>query len=173
MAGANISGDLEDPSRDIPLGTLAAVMLSTVTYSLMAFFVGAVTARSELISNVLVMADVAVLDWMVLLGVYAATLSSGIAALVGAPRILQAVAQDGIIDLKVVKFFAAVDSEGNPVRGYFLSFLVAAGCNCIGELNFVAPLISQFFMIAYLMLNLSCFAMEIRYAFLFIILYIY
>ena len=161
MAGANISGDLRNPSEDIPLGTLVAVVSSTITYCTMAFFVGAVAKRSELLTNYVVMADIAVWDGLVLMGIYAATLSSGIAALVGAPRILQAVASDQVIDVPILNFFAKTDDEGNPIRGYFLSFAVAAGCNCIGELNFVAPLISQFFMIAYLMINFSCFAMEL------------
>ena len=159
MAGANISGDLKDPSHDIPLGTLTAVGSSTVVYCVMAVVVGAVTKRAELLDNYTIMADIAVWDGIVLLGIYAATLSSGIAALVGAPRVLQAVAKDNVIP--ALGFFAKTDNHGNPIRGYFLSFAVAAGCNCIGSLNFVAPLISEFFMIAYLMLNFACFSLEL------------
>ena len=159
MAGANISGDLKDPGRAIPLGTLTAVGTSVVIYCFMALVCGAVAARSELLSNNLVMADICVWEWLILIGIYAATLSSAIASLVGAPRILQAIADDNI--LPSLKPFAAVNKDGEPIRGYFLSFMVAAACNCIGELNFVAPIITLFFMIAYLMINFSCFALEI------------
>merc|ERR1719384_2372753 len=55
MAGANISGDLRNPSSDIPKGTLSAIGISATVYALMAIFVGAVTVRYELITNDLVM----------------------------------------------------------------------------------------------------------------------
>eukprot|EP00494_Astrolonche_serrata_P034084 UN34353 len=41
MAGANISGDLRNPSENIPKGTLWAVYVSIFTYCLMAIFIGA------------------------------------------------------------------------------------------------------------------------------------
>jgi len=97
----------------------------------------------------------------VLIGIYAATLSSAIASLVGAPRILQAVANDQIFPWKWLEYFAVADKDGNPIRGYFLSFGVAFCCNLIGELNAIAPLISQFFMLTYLLINFSCFSLEI------------
>ena len=161
MAGANISGDLRDPSSDIPKGTLTAIGISTVVYMLLAVFVGAVTSRYELISNELAMALICVWEGIVLIGIYAATLSSAIASLVGAPRILQAVANDKLFPFKFLLYFAKSDKDGNPIRGYFLSFAVAFCCNLIGELNAIAPLISQFFMLTYLLINAACFTLEI------------
>eukprot|EP00484_Ammonia_sp_Unknown_P002454 CAMPEP_0197076228 /NCGR_PEP_ID=MMETSP1384-20130603/212009_1 /TAXON_ID=29189 /ORGANISM="Ammonia sp." /LENGTH=1059 /DNA_ID=CAMNT_0042515081 /DNA_START=31 /DNA_END=3210 /DNA_ORIENTATION=+ len=159
MAGANISGDLRNPSQDIPQGTLTAIVISTVVYMLMGIFVGAVTDRYELLSNELVMSLICVWEGIVLIGIYAATLSSAIASLVGAPRILQAVANDNLFPFKWLMFFAHADKNGNPIRGYFLSFFVAMACNCIGALNAIAPLISQFFMLTYLLINAACFAL--------------
>eukprot|EP01084_Bolivina_argentea_P078524 142503_1 len=164
MAGANISGDLKNPSHDIPAGTLSAVGISTIAYMLMALFVGAVANRTELVDNVLIMADICVLDYIIFIGIYAATLSSAIAVLVGAPRILMAIAEDNIIAVPGITYFAQTDASGNPVRGYFLSFAVAFAFNCIGELNLIAPLISQFFIIIYLIINFASFVMEISHS---------
>ena len=161
MAGANISGDLRNPSSDIPKGTLTAIGISATVYALMAIFVGAVTVRYELITNDLVMSYICVWEYIVLIGIYAATLSSAIASLVGAPRVLQAVANDNLFPFKVLTYFAKSDKDGNPIRGYFLSFGVAFCCNLIGELNAIAPLISQFFMLTYLLINAACFTLEI------------
>eukprot|EP01084_Bolivina_argentea_P000479 897_1 len=161
MAGANISGDLRNPSSDIPKGTLTAIGISTVVYMIMAVFVGAVTVRYELLTNELVMSLICVNEYIVLIGVYAATLSSAIASLVGAPRILMAVAQDRLFPFKWLDYFAITDSSGNPIRGYFLSFGVAFACNMIGALNAIAPLISQFFMLTYLLINAACFTLEL------------
>jgi amino acid transporter len=162
MAGANISGDLKDPSSDIPKGTLTAIGVSSVVYAVLAVFVGAVTRRSELLENAIVMSDICVWNYIVLIGIYAATLSSAIASLVGAPRILQAVASDNIFPY--IDYFAVGDKDGNPIRGYFLSFAVAVACNCIGQLNVIAPLISQFFMMTYLLINFACFFLEISHS---------
>ena len=145
----------------VNIGTLFAIGSSTVVYMMMAVFVGAVTTRYELINNELVMSMICVWEYIVLIGIYAATLSSAICSLVGAPRILQAVANDQIFPWKVLEYFAVADKDGNPIRGYFLSFGVAFCCNLIGELNAIAPLISQFFMLTYLLINFSCFSLEI------------
>jgi solute carrier family 12 sodium/potassium/chloride transporter 2 len=161
MAGANISGDLRNPSMDIPKGTLTAIVISTIVYMIMAVFVGAVTVRYELLANELVMSLVCVWEYIVLIGIYAATLSSAIASLVGAPRILQAVANDNLFPFKALTYFAKADKDGNPIRGYFLSFGVAFCCNLIGALNAIAPLISQFFMLTYLLINFACFSLTI------------
>merc|ERR1719361_303562 len=123
--------------------------------------VGAVTVRYELLTNELVMSLICVWEYLVLIGIYAATLSSAIASLVGAPRILQAVANDEIFPWHWLRFFAVADKDGNPIRGYFLSFGVAFCCNLIGELNAIAPLISQFFMLTYLLINLACFSLSV------------
>merc|ERR1719464_2232074 len=161
MAGANISGDLRNPSSDIPKGTLSAIGISATVYAVMAIFVGAVTVRYELITNDLVMSYICVWEYIVLIGIYAATLSSAIASLVGAPRVLQAVANDNLFPFAALNYFAKSDKDGNPIRGYFLSFGVAFCCNLIGELNAIAPLISQFFMLTYLLINAACFSLEV------------
>eukprot|EP01084_Bolivina_argentea_P045711 84135_1 len=155
MAGANISGELKNPAVDIPHGTLLSIFISTVIYMLMAIFVGAVTIRYELLTNELVMASICVWEYIILIGIYSATLSSG------APRILQAVADDNLFPFKVISYFAKMNKNGEPMRGYFLSFCVAFACNLIGELNVIAPLISQFFILTYLLINFACFALSI------------
>jgi len=95
---------------------------------------------------------------LIIAGVYGATMSSALASLVGAPRILQSVAEDKILP---VGYFAVTADNGDPVRGYYLSFAVGAACSLIGSLNAVAPLITMFFMITYGILNLSVFAVSI------------
>ena len=104
MAGANISGLLRDPSRNIVKGTFWAIGVSTVVYLIMAFFVGAVCSRIALQNDLFIMMKVELIKtyepaigWMVLAGVYAATFSSALASLVGAPQMLFSVAKDFIL----------------------------------------------------------------------------
>lgn len=167
MAGANISGDLRDPSVAIPRGTLWAVFISYWTYCALAIMIGAVSQRvvassdtAGLLGDNLMMVKVAAWGPLVLIGIYAATFSSALASLVGAPRVLQSLADDGIIPF-LKPFTVTRASDDAPVRGYVLALLLAMACVLIGELNAIAPLITMFFMMTYGLINLACFALSI------------
>ncbi|KAF2344384.1 Amino acid permease/ SLC12A domain, partial [Trinorchestia longiramus] len=89
-------------------------------------------------------------------GCFAATLSSAVASLVGAPRVLQALAKDELYPF--IHFFAkGVGINNDPIRGYCLVFLIAFGCIMIGELNAVSTILSNFFLASYALINFSCF----------------
>jgi solute carrier family 12 sodium/potassium/chloride transporter 2 len=45
MAGANMSGDLRDPSSAIPKGTLWGILVTTITYALTMLITSACTVR--------------------------------------------------------------------------------------------------------------------------------
>lgn len=95
MAGANISGLLRNPSSDIPKGTFHAIGWSTIVYCIMAFLVGMVVSREDLLSKYTIMADIDLTGgFLVIGGVYAATFSSALASIVGAPQLLSSVARD-------------------------------------------------------------------------------
>ena len=85
------------------------------------------------------MAQISLWEPLVYIGVFAATLSSALASIVGAPRILQAVAKDEVFDFKAVNFFAqGVGPDMEPRRGYFLTWVIAMGCVLIGTTSLVA-----------------------------------
>jgi len=170
MAGANISGDLNDPSTNIPVGTLWAVGVSMVTYIFMAILCGVIARRGAvdgetgLHNNILIMEDMSLFGWLILVGIYAATFTSALASLVGAPRVLLSFSKDNLISCFQPFAVTAKDgcgTPGNPIRGYFVSYIIAFGCVAIGELNAVAPLITMFFMITYALINFSVFLLSI------------
>jgi len=94
--------------------------------------------------------------WLIYAGCFAATLSSAIASLVGAPRVLQALAKDQLYP-KIGVFAKGMGANNDPVRGYVVVFLVALGCIILGELNMVSTLLSNFFVAAYALINFSVF----------------
>ena len=97
--------------------------------------------------------------WLSYGGCYAASLSSAIASIVGAPRILQAVGKDGIYP--GVSFFAVgYNANNDPFRGYIVVFIVAMGFVMMADLNAVGVLASNFFLASYCLMNLSCFFAE-------------
>ncbi|GAB5402009.1 MAG: Na-K-Cl cotransporter [Aureliella sp.] len=156
MAGANMSGDLANPSRAIPRGTLAAVFVTGVVYLSLAILLAGLRSADELSTNSLVMRDVALWSWLITAGVFAATLSSALGSMMGAPRILQALARDEIF--RSLRIFSKGEGSANePRRAVVVTFVIAQSCIMVGDLNQIAPVITMFFMITYGLLNLATF----------------
>ncbi|KAL7639645.1 UNVERIFIED_CONTAM: hypothetical protein RMT77_010147 [Armadillidium vulgare] len=93
---------------------------------------------------------------LIYMGTYAATLSSAIASLVGAPRVLQALAKDRLYPYIHI-FEVGWGANNDPVRGYVLVFLISFACVMVGELNAVSTLLTNCFLASYSLINFSCF----------------
>ena len=156
MAGANMSGDLANPARSIPRGTLASVGVTALVYLSLALLLGGVRSREELITDHLVMKEVAVWPLLITAGVFAATLSSALSSMMGAPRILQALARDGIFG-RLGGLGIGAGVVGEPRRATVLTFVIAQACILLGDLDAIAPVITMFFLTTYGLLNLATF----------------
>ncbi|XP_073410926.1 solute carrier family 12 member 3-like [Dendrobates tinctorius] len=89
-------------------------------------------------------------------GIFAATLSSALACLVSAPKVFQCLCKDKLYPF--IGFFGKGYGKNNePIRGYLLAFIIAIAFILIAELNTIAPIISNFFLCSYALINLSCF----------------
>lgn len=167
MAGVNMSGDLRDPARSLPRGTLAAVALSLFVYALEIVLVGGALSRDDLIErpfdSLVTLAGRLHAGPLVTLGVFAATLSSAIGSFVGAPRVMQALARDGIF--KQARPFAQGSGVGDePRRALVLTLVVAlvvlavVGGEAGGEgLNTLASIVTMFFLASYGVTNWAAF----------------
>ena len=156
MAGANMSGDLRDPARAIPRGTLAAIAVTAVIYVAQALMLGAARPSEELISNNMAIREISTSGVLITLGVFSATLSSALGSMMGAPRILQAFARDGIFGW-LSMFGAGSGPQSEPRRATLLTFAIAQSAILMGDLNAIAPIITMAFMITYGTLNLATF----------------
>ena len=154
MAGANMSGDLKDPSRMIPRGTLWAIGVTTVIYLTMAVVLGGACSRQMLLENNHVVRDSAWWPGAITAGIFAATLSSALSSMMGAPRILQSLARDRIFK-SLVFLGRGSGRHAEPRRAIVLTFLIAQVCVMLGDLDTIAPLITMAFLITYGTLNLA------------------
>ncbi len=151
MAGANMSGELKDPRRGIPIGTLSAIALSTVIYVALVFWVARAATVEELTSNYTIMVDRSLWGPLVIAGLLGATFSSALSSIVGAPRILAALGKDRVLPGGQ---WLSHTQNGEPRRAMLITgAIVLAGLMTRG-LNTVAPLITMFFLIAYAVINL-------------------
>ena len=162
MAGSNRSGDLADAQKSIPVGTICAILTtSTVYLSCVMLFAGTVDNLllrdkfGQSIGGRLVVANIAwPNEWVILIGSFLSTLGAGLQSLTGAPRLLQAIAKDGIIPF--LGPFAKSSSRGEPTRALVLTVLI---CQCgilLGNVDYLAPLLSMFFLMCYGFVNLAC-----------------
>ncbi|XP_078527524.1 solute carrier family 12 member 3 isoform X2 [Lissotriton helveticus] len=93
---------------------------------------------------------------LVTAGIFGATLSSALACLVSAPKVFQCLCKDNLYP--VIGFFGKGYGKNNePIRGYILTFIIAIAFILIAELNTIAPIISNFFLCSYALINFSCF----------------
>uniref|UniRef100_A0A4W4GWI2 Solute carrier family 12 member 2 n=1 Tax=Electrophorus electricus TaxID=8005 RepID=A0A4W4GWI2_ELEEL len=89
-------------------------------------------------------------------GIFSATLSSALASLVSAPKVFQALCKDNIYP-GIAGFAKGYGKNNEPLRGYLLTFAIALAFILIAELNVIAPIISNFFLASYALINFSVF----------------
>ncbi len=114
------------------------------------------TCKYGLLHNFQTMSMVSAYGPIIAAGIFSASLSSALASLVSAPKVFQAVCEDKIFP-KIEFFAKGYGKDNEPWRGYLLTFLISTGFIGLGDLNLIAPLISNFFLMSYALVNYSCF----------------
>jgi amino acid transporter len=154
--GVSMSGDLKDAGRSLPLGTFLAVGVSIFVYFGVAIVFAGTLPSHLLATDYGAMNRVAYMGFLVNAGVIAATLSSAMASFLGAPRILQSLANDRVFPF-LLPFAKGSGPAGNPRRGVLFSAAIAFATIGLGKLNLIAPVVSMFFLISYGLLNYATF----------------
>lgn len=152
-AGVGLSGDLKDPKKSIPVGTLAATVIGMVIYIIIAFKLGNSASAAQLgdLNNQLIMADIAVWWPIIPIGLAAATISSALGSVMVAPRTLNAISLDRIIPMPMVNRWLGKTKASNnePVNASLTTCIIAFFFVLMGDVNAVAEVISMFFMVTY------------------------
>ncbi len=166
MAGISMSGDLRNPGKAIPAGTLGAVATGFAVYGLQILLCGGAQSRQALVHasfETLCSQALFNADFLVVAGVFAATLSSAIGSFMGAPRVIQAVARDELIHL-LHPFEKGSGRANEPVRALWLTLAVTiciilwAGNGNTGQaFNVLAGIVTMFFLYTYAMINIAAF----------------
>jgi solute carrier family 12 (sodium/potassium/chloride transporter), member 2 len=152
-AGISMSGDLKDPSKALPRGTLGSVLAGYIIYMLIPLFlVRLVPNRQILMQDSMIMQQVARWGVLIVLGVWAATLSSALGCILGAPRTLQALSRDRVLPRLLGRGYGPAQEPRNAM---VLTFLVALTAILLGDLNLLAPVLTMFFLTSYGLINLS------------------
>ncbi len=155
-AGVAMSGDLKNPQKNIPWGTMTAIVTGLLIYLGLAIGFGLLVDREILISDNNFLMKIAWSSPLVVAGIWGATLSSALGGILGGPRILQAMSQDRITP---VFFGKGYGINNEPRNALMFTFLIAEGGVLIGDLDVVAAIVTMFYIAAYGFINLA-FALE-------------
>jgi len=166
MAGVNMSGDLKNPARSIPRGTLAAVGVGLLIYLIQILLVGGAQTQEQLVNasyETLCRQALFGLGACVAAGVFAATLSSALGSFLGAPRVLQAVGRDRVFP--ALQWFAKGSVRGDePRRALGVTVIITLGVIALAgsgqggrAFNVVAAIVTMFFLYTYGMVNVAAF----------------
>ncbi len=150
--GASMSGALEKPRVSIPRGTLAAVGTALVVYLGMAVWYSVVAPPEVLRANRLVVVDEAAVGGLVLAGILASTFTAALSSMVASPRVLQALADQNVVPGK--RFLSRLTPAGDPRNAALATGVLVAAALLLGSLDAVAVLITMFFLLTYLTINI-------------------
>jgi len=155
MAGVNMSGDLKEPGKSIPKGTMAAVLVGYAIYMILPVFLAMRADHNQLIQEPLIMRRMALWGDVIVLGVWGATLSSAVGSILGAPRVLQALARDGVLPNSLRWMGKGSGPEDSPRVGTVVTLAIALTAVALGNLNIIAPVLTMFFLTTYGVLNIA------------------
>ena len=150
--GTSLSGDLKNPSRSIPLGTISSILVTAVIYFLVVIWFAYHGTSEQLIGDNLAMQRIASIPVLILIGVWASTLSSALGSIIAAPRTLQALAKDRVVPRWIGH---QMGSATEPRMAVIVTSFIAVSIIWMGDLNFVAQIIAMFFLNTYGMVNLA------------------
>uniref|UniRef100_A0A8C4WUW7 Solute carrier family 12 member 4 n=1 Tax=Eptatretus burgeri TaxID=7764 RepID=A0A8C4WUW7_EPTBU len=162
MAGSNRSGDLKDAQKSIPTGTIMAIATTSFIYLSCVVLFGACVETVVLLDKLGVAVNGNLVvgtiswpsPWVIVVGSFFSTIGAGLQSLTGAPRLLQAISKDGIIPF--LQVFGHGKANGEPTWALLLTACITEMGILIASLDMVAPILSMFFLMCYMFVNLAC-----------------
>ncbi|KAH8693673.1 putative cation chloride cotransporter [Talaromyces proteolyticus] len=159
FAGASMSGDLKNPSKSIPKGTLSGLLLTFITYTIVILSMAASITRQSFYNNVNVIQVTNLSGLVVLLGEFASTFFSSLMGVIGSAKLLQAIARDNLVP------GLGIFSQGNkksddPTYAILFTYVVAQ-VTMLFDINQIASFTTMTYLMTFLATNLACFLLKI------------
>ncbi|KAH8733756.1 amino acid permease-domain-containing protein [Ilyonectria robusta] len=159
FAGASMSGDLKDPSRSIPNGTLWAMLTTFIAYFVVILSLAASTTHASFLANPNAISLVSLSQPVILAGECAVTFFSALMGLIGSAKLFQAFARDKL--LPGLSIFGRGTKHGDePIFALLLTYAIAQVA-LLADLNQIATFISMGYQMTFFVMNLACFLLKI------------
>ncbi|KAM0271073.1 hypothetical protein ACHAPA_003144 [Fusarium lateritium] len=159
FAGASMSGDLKDPGRSIPHGTLWAMLTTFIIYFVVILSLAASTTHASFLANANAISIINLSQPVILAGECAVTFFSALMGLIGASKLFQAFARDKL--LPGLGFFSKGTKHGDePIYALILTYAIAQ-LALFADLNQIATFISMGYQMTFFVMNLACFLLKV------------
>ncbi len=151
IAGLGLSGDLKNPQKSIPIGIISATLAGMVVYALVAIKLALSATPEALADDQFVMAQISLWGPAIYVGLGAAALSSALGSILVAPRTLQALARDNVLPVPKLNRLLGQGwgKAQEPVYATCVSSAIAIAFVVLGDIDFIAQILSMFFMVTY------------------------
>ncbi|CAM1508096.1 Fc.00g049440.m01.CDS01 [Cosmosporella sp. VM-42] len=159
FAGASMSGDLQDPSKSIPHGTLWAMLSTFITYFVVILSLAASTTHDTFLANPNAISLTNLSQPIVVAGELSVTIFSALMGLIGSAKLFQAFARDKL--LPGLSIFGRGTKHGDePIIAILLTYAIAQVA-LLADLNQIATFISMGYQMTFVVMNLATFALKI------------
>jgi amino acid transporter len=162
-AGVGMSGELKDPKKSLVKGTFFSILFTMVIYFALAIKVSLSASSAELVSNPTIIHNIALVPWLVIVGVLLATTSSALSCFMTAPRSLRAMVKDKMFHPKLNFLAESIGKSNEPRIALIVSFIIAMAILFMGGLDFVAKVVAMLFLNVYGWINGAAFFEKISY----------
>ncbi|KAI5784931.1 amino acid permease-domain-containing protein [Pyronema domesticum] len=159
FAGASMSGDLRNPSKSIPTGTLWGLLFTFFSYALVIFSMGATIARPTLYKDLNVIQDVNGYPPLILMGEFATSFFSALMGVIGSAKLLQALARDSIFPY-LGAFGQGTKATDDPVLAILFTFVLAQ-VTLFMDINSIASFVTMTYLVTFFVMNFACFVLKI------------
>lgn len=159
FAGASMSGDLRNPSKSIPVGTLWAMGSTFVLYLVVILSLAASTSHVSLLVQPNIIKEMSIWPPFILAGECAVTFFSALMGLIGASKLMQALGRDKLLP-GLSAFAWGTEKSDEPLLALILTYSIAQVA-LFANLNQIATFISMGYMVTFFVMNLACFLLKI------------
>lgn len=150
-AGMALSGSLKNPARSLSFGNVVSLVVVAIIYTIIAIYLWLIFSSKALSSDPGILLNSAKFPSVIYVGIWSAALSSALGNFIGAPRILQKIAEDNIAPEIFSRTYGKYD-EPRFALGFI--FLVASALVLATTMDQILPILSMICLLTYGTLNL-------------------
>ncbi|KAI1799384.1 amino acid permease-domain-containing protein [Daldinia bambusicola] len=158
FAGASMSGDLRNPSKAIPQGTLWAMAATFVLYLVVILSIASSITHPSFLRDTNIISTTSIWSPLILAGECATTFFSALMGIIGGSKLLQALGRDKL--LPGLSVFGKGNKRDDPILAIFITYVIAQ-VSLFADLNQIATFISMSYQMTFFVMNLACFLLKI------------
>jgi potassium/chloride transporter 9 len=145
FAGASMSGDLKNPSKSIPRGTLYGLATTFILYTLVILAMAFTITRASFTRNANVIQDTNISGLIILAGEFATSLFSTLMGVIGSAKLLQALARDNLLPGFSI-FGQGTRKSDEPTYAIFATYIVTQ-ITMLCDLNQIASFTTMTYLV--------------------------